>query len=141
MTGTVNWTRTLSLRASGTCTVSLAATVSLRARPARRHAGRHGDWSRIPVRVVSYPASGGQLTNSATVDTDPNKTGGIDTPGGNNTGSSQVSVTKSSIAGTVFEDRDRAGANGGTPQAAGTEPRIAGVTLTLTGTDAYGNTC
>jgi len=92
----------------------------------------------LPVRMTSVP-TGGSVTNTATVDNDPAVIGAIDIPGSNNTGSATVAVTASSIAGTVFEDRDRSGANGGTPQAAGSEPRIAGVTLTLTGTDAYGN--
>ena len=48
-------------------------------------------------------------------------------------------MQRSSIAGTVFQDRDRSGANAGTPQAAATEPRIAGVAVQLAGTDAYGN--
>jgi uncharacterized repeat protein (TIGR01451 family) len=91
----------------------------------------------VPVRFTSVP-TGGSATNTATVDTDPNKTGAIDTPGGNNVGSVNNAVTASSIAGTVFEDRDRAGANAGTPQAAAAEPRLPGVTLRLTGTDAYG---
>jgi uncharacterized repeat protein (TIGR01451 family) len=92
----------------------------------------------IPVRFASFPAAGSAV-NSATVDVDPNKTGGIDTPGGNNTGTSTVPVTRSSLAGSVFEDRDRAGANGGVPQAVGAEPRLAGVQITITGTDAFGN--
>lgn len=92
----------------------------------------------IPARVDTYPG-GGTLTNTATVDTDPNKIGGVDPVPGNNSGSSTITVTRSSLAGTVFEDRDRVGANAGTPQGAGVEPRIAGVTVALTGTDAYGN--
>ena len=92
----------------------------------------------VPVRFTSFPA-GGSATNTATVDTDPDKTGGIDTPGGNNTGTSPVTVTRASLSGTVFQDRDRAGANGGTPQPAAAEPRIAGVAVRLTGTDAFGN--
>ncbi len=92
----------------------------------------------IPARIDAFPA-GGSLANSATVDTDPNKIGGIDPVPGNNTGTSTITVTRSSLTGTVFEDRDRAGANAGTPQSAASEPRVAGVTITLTGTDAYGN--
>ena len=92
----------------------------------------------VPARFTGLPA-GGNGINTATVDVDPAKTGGIDTPGGNNTGSHTVTVTPASLAGTVFQDRDRAGTNAGTPQAAGVEPRIAGVVLRLTGTDAFGN--
>ena len=67
----------------------------------------------IPVRLDTFPA-GGVATNTATVDVDPAKTGADDFPGGNNTGTAIVNVTRSSLAGTVFEDRDRAGANAGT---------------------------
>jgi large repetitive protein len=134
VTGPITWTRTLQ-PGSGTCTLSgQTATCGLGQLDATGSAT-----ITIPVRFTSFP-SGGSATNTATVDTDPNKTGGIDTPGGNNTGTSVVTVQRASLAGTVFEDRDRSGANAGTPQAAGAEPRIAGVTVTLTGTDAYGNT-
>ena len=92
----------------------------------------------IPSRVDTFPA-GGTLANTATVDTDPTKIGGVDPVPGNNSGTSTITVTRSSLAGTIFQDRDRAGANAGTPQAAATEPRIAGVTVALTGTDSYGN--
>ncbi len=133
VTGPITWTRT-QLPASGTCTLTgrnVACALG------QLDAGGAADIT-VPARIVSFPA-GGTITNTATVDTDPDKTGGIDTPGGNNTGSVTLTVQRSSIAGTVFEDRDRSGANGGTPQAAGTEPRISGATVTLTGTDAYGN--
>jgi uncharacterized repeat protein (TIGR01451 family) len=133
VTGTVAWTRTLQ-PGNGTCSV---AGQSVTCGLGQLDAGGSATIT-IPVRFTSFPA-GGNATNSVTVDVDPIKTGGIDTPGGNNTGTHTVNVTRSSIAGTVFEDRDRAGANAGTPQAAGLEPRIAGVTLRLTGTDAYGN--
>jgi len=133
VTGPITWSRTLQ-PGSGTC--SLAGNV-VSCGLGQLDAGGTATVT-IPVRFTSFPA-GGTATNTATVDTDPIKTGGIDTPGGNNTATSTVTVTRSSIAGTVFDDRDRAGANGGVPQAAGTDPRIAGVTLRLTGTDAYGN--
>ena len=98
----------------------------------------------VPVRFTSFPAGGNatnttNATNTATVDTDPGKTGGVDTPGGNNTAASPVTVTRASLSGTVFQDRDRSGANGGTPQSAALEPRIAGVLVRLTGTDLFGN--
>jgi uncharacterized repeat protein (TIGR01451 family) len=134
VTGPITWTRTLQ-PASGTCTRSgLIVSCALGQLDATG-----GATVTIPVRITSFP-SGGTLTNTATVDTDPAKTGGIDTPGGNNTGTSTLTIQRASLAGTVFEDRNRAGTNGGTPQAAGTEPRVAGVTVTLSGTDAYGNT-
>jgi uncharacterized repeat protein (TIGR01451 family) len=133
VTGPITWARTLQ-PGSGTCTqAGQVVTCGL----GQLDAGGSATIT-IPVRFTTFPA-GGPATNSATIDTDPIKTGGIDTPGGNNTGTNTVTVTRSSIAGTVFEDRDRAGPNAGTPQAAGTEPRIAGVQLRLTGTDAYGN--
>lgn len=92
----------------------------------------------IPARVDTFPG-GGTVTNTAVVDTDPAKIGGIDPVAGNNGASNVVTVTRSSLSGGVFQDRDRAGANAGTPQLPAAEPRIAGVTLTLSGTDAYGN--
>ena len=126
VTGPINWTRTLQ-PASGSCSqAGQTVTCAL-----GQLDGTGVATVTIPVRFTSFPG-GGSATNSATVDTDPAKTGGIDTPGGNNTGTSAVTVTRSSIAGTVFEDRDRSGANGGVPQAAGTEPRVAGVTIMLT---------
>jgi uncharacterized repeat protein (TIGR01451 family) len=134
VTGAITWTRTL-LPGSGTCTLS-GATVSC----ALGQLDATGTATvTIPVRITTFP-SGGTLTNTATVDTDPDKTGGIDTPGGNNTGNSTLTIQSSSLSGAVFEDRNRAGSNGGTPQAAGAEPRVAGVTVALSGTDAYGNT-
>ncbi|MBL0088705.1 MAG: DUF11 domain-containing protein [Ideonella sp.] len=133
ITGAVQWTKTAPA-ASGTCSVAsgnLACALGLL---------NHGGTVTIviPARFDTLPA-GGAATNTATVDTDPAKIGGIDPVPGNNSASVPIAVTKSSLAGTVFEDRDRSGANGGTPQAAASEPRIAGVTVTLTGTDAYGN--
>lgn len=88
----------------------------------------------VPARVTSYP-SGGATQNCASASTsevDPNSANSVSicTP---------LTVQRSSIAGTVFQDRDRTGANAGTPQAAATEPRIAGVAVQLSGTDAYGN--
>ena len=133
VTGPITWTRTLQA-GSGTCTLSgLAVQCAL----GQLDAGGAATVT-IPVRITAYPA-GGTLSNSATVDVDPDKTGGIDSPGGNNTGTSTVTVQRSSLSGTVYEDRERSGANAGTPQAASVEPRIAGAVLALTGTDAYGN--
>ncbi|MCZ8318952.1 MAG: SpaA isopeptide-forming pilin-related protein [Silanimonas sp.] len=92
----------------------------------------------IPAEWVAYPpaATGTRttVTNGAAIATEQ-----IDPTPGNNGTTRDTDVTRATLAGTVFQDRDRAGANGGTPQAAGPEPRIAGVTLTLTGTDTYGN--
>ena len=91
----------------------------------------------VPVRITSYP-SGGIQSNSATVNTDPTNLGGLDTTPLDNTANASVTVTRASIAGTVFQDRVRDGANGGTPQVAGQEPRIQGVTVRVTGTDLFG---
>ena len=133
VTGPITFANTLPA-ASGTCT---QASGTINCALGRLNNGGVATIS-IPARIDTFPA-GGTLTNSATVDTDPAKIGGLDPVPGNNTGSVPVNVTRSSIGGTVFEDRDRAGANGGTPQAAAAEPRIAGTTVVLTGTDAYGN--
>ena len=135
LTGPVTFTRTLpALPGGGACSVA-GSVISCGL--GQLNAGGLAVIT-VPVRFTSFPG-GGSATNTATVDTDPAKTGGIDTPGGNNTGSSPVAVTRASLSGTVFEDRDRNGANAGTPQAAGAEPRIAGVVLRLTGIDAFGN--
>ena len=85
---------------------------------------------------------GTDLTNDASIS--PGLDGGgqplsIDTVTGNNTSSASVQVASSAITGLVFEDRQRAGADAGTPQGAVAEPRIAGVVLNLSGTDAFGN--
>ena len=87
----------------------------------------------VPARWDAYP-SGGTSNNTATVTTEQ-----VDNDPGNNTVTVPLAVTRSSIAGVVFEDRDRTGANGGIRQSAAAEPGIVGVTLTLAGTDAYGN--
>ncbi|MEL1265734.1 SdrD B-like domain-containing protein [Pseudoxanthomonas putridarboris] len=87
----------------------------------------------VPARWDTYP-SGGTANNTATVTTEQ-----VDLDPGNDTVTVPLDVTRSSLEGVVFEDRDRSGANGGIRQDAATEPGIAGVTITLTGTDAYGN--
>lgn len=92
----------------------------------------------VPARWDAYPPGGSgtatNVSNVASITTEQ-----VDPSAGNNSVTLTTAVTRASLAGTVFEDRDRAGANAGTPQAAGVEPRLAGVTITLTGTDAYGN--
>ncbi len=87
----------------------------------------------IPVRITAYPA-GGVANNTAVVGTDPAVIGGIDTVSSNDSATASVKVTRSSIAGTVFRDRDANGQPGGSG-----ETGIAGVSLALSGTDAYGN--
>jgi uncharacterized repeat protein (TIGR01451 family) len=82
----------------------------------------------VPVKVTTLPG-GGTLTNTAIVTTN-----GVDTVPANDTASDVVTVQKSSLAGTVFADADDDGT-----QDAG-DNGIAGVTLTLSGSDAFGNT-
>ncbi len=133
ITGPITWTKTAPAGSGSCALVGVNVTCAL---GALDNAGVAT--ISIPARVDVFPA-GGNLTNTATVDTDPTKIGGVDPVPGNNSADHTITVTRASLGGTVFEDRDRAGANAGTPQAAGAEPRIAGVTITLTGTDAYGN--
>ncbi len=133
LTGPVTFTRS-SPAGTGSCTVSgRVISCSLGQLDAAANAV-----VTVPVRFTAYPA-GGTAINTATVDTDPLKTGGIDFPGGSNTGTHTMTITHASISGIVFEDRVRDGGNGGTPQSPAVEPRIPGVTITLTGNDAYGN--
>ena len=87
----------------------------------------------IPTRITTFPA-GGTLSNSATVGSNPADTGAVDSNPANNTGTNVVTVTRSSITGTVFRDRDANGQPGGAGETA-----ISGVSLTLTGTDQYTN--
>ena len=133
VTGPVTFSKTLP-PASGTCTL---VANKLSCALGRLNNGGVATIA-VPARIDSYPA-GGSVTNTASVDTDPDKIGGVDPVPGNNSASSSVNVVRASISGTVFEDRDRVGANGGTPQSAAVEPRIANVGIALTGTDAYGN--
>ncbi len=87
----------------------------------------------LPARFTSFPP-GGTATNTAMVGTNPADTGAIDTNAPNNTATSVVTLTSSSLAGTVFRDRDGNGSPGGSG-----ETGIAAVALALSGTDAYGN--
>ena len=86
----------------------------------------------IPARWTTWP-TGGTATNTARVTTEQ-----VDPVVPNNTDTADITVTRSSLAGVVYEDRDRSAGNGGRRQPA-QEPGIAGVTITLAGTDAYGN--
>ena len=130
LVGVITWTKTLPA-ATGTCPDSGVCTMG------QLDAGGQITIT-VPTRLSAYP-SGGVATNSATVNTDPANLGGIDTTPLDNTATAAVNVTRASIAGTVFQDRVRDGANAGTPQAAAQEPRISGVSLRITGTDLYGN--
>ncbi|MDP1696856.1 MAG: SdrD B-like domain-containing protein [Xanthomonadaceae bacterium] len=87
----------------------------------------------VPVRWTTFPA-GGSVTNNAVVSTEQ-----VDPIPGNNNASAVLAVTRSSLTGIVFQDRDRSAGNGGIPQAAASEPRINAVTVRITGTDLYGN--
>jgi uncharacterized repeat protein (TIGR01451 family) len=93
---------------------------------------------RIPVRFTpgNLPAQNAVITNTATIVTtgSGDTNGGSDPMGGNNHNSGQVTVQNSTLSGRVYEDLN----GSGQPDAG--EPGIAGVTLTLTGTDAQGNT-
>ena len=130
LVGVISWTKTLPA-ATGTCPDSGVCTMG------QLDAGGQITIT-VPTRLSAYP-SGGVATNSATVNTDPANLGGIDTTPLDNTANASVNITRASIAGTVFQDRVRDGANAGTPQAAAQEPRISGVSLRITGTDLYGN--
>ncbi len=133
VTGPITWTRT-GQTGNGTC--SLAGVV-ITCLMGQLDSGGVAIVT-IPARVIAYPATG-TVVNNVIVDNTPVIIGGIDSPGGNNTASNTLPVTQSSISGIVFLDRDRGGANGGVPQSALLEPRVAGVTIRLTGADAYGN--
>lgn len=85
----------------------------------------------IPARWTTLPANA-TGTNTARATSDQ-----VDPVSGNDEGTTTHTVVRSSLAGVVFQDRDRAGANGGTVQAG--EPLISGVEVHLTGEDAYGN--
>lgn len=87
----------------------------------------------VPARWDNVPA-GNTSNNRASVDSEQ-----VDPDPSNDSVTVRLDITSSSLAGTVFEDRQRDGTNGGTPQAATGEPRVANVTIRLTGTDAYGN--
>ena len=138
VTGPVTWTRSLQ-PGNGSCTVNdRTVTCALGQLDGAALPNPGQAVVTIPARFTSFPA-GGTGVNTATVDTDPGKTGGIDTPGNNNVGTHPMPVVRSSLAGTVFQDRLRDGANGGTPQVAASEPRIAVVRLRLQGEDAFGN--
>ncbi len=86
----------------------------------------------IPVRWTTWP-NGGTATNTARVTTEQ-----VDPVTTNNTDTADIAVTRSSLAGVVYEDRNRSAGNGGRRQPP-QEPGIAGVTITLSGDDAYGN--
>lgn len=81
----------------------------------------------VPVKVTVMPG-GGSTSNTATV-----TTFGVDSDNTNNTDTGTVTITKSSIAGIVYNDQNDNGVINAS------EHGIAGVTITLTGTDNWGN--
>ncbi|HVK53000.1 MAG TPA: SdrD B-like domain-containing protein [Pseudoxanthomonas sp.] len=118
---------------SGTCVVA-GQTVTCDTGDVTFDPGQHGRVRVIvPVRFDAVPA-GGSVSNTATVTTQQ-----VDNVPGNNSSTINLTVTASSLAGTVFQDRDRSAGNGGIPQAASVEPRITNVALALSGTDVFGN--
>ena len=143
VTGPVTWTRVAPAGGGGAGTGTANGTCSVSGRTVTCTMGRlNADGVAtvtVPARFTSMPSGGNAGTNTAVLDTAPAVIGAVDIPGNNNTDTHTVTVTPASLAGVVFQDRDRAGANAGTPQAAGTEPRVSGVVVRLTGTDAYGN--
>ena len=82
----------------------------------------------VPVRMTAYP-SGGTTQNCATAVTDQ-----VDPATGNNTAvCTSLTVQRSTLAGRVFSDPNRDGIY------AGSDVGLNGWSVTLTGTDAYGN--
>ncbi|WP_353085021.1 SdrD B-like domain-containing protein [Stenotrophomonas sp.] len=84
----------------------------------------------IPARWITLPANGSGI-NTAKATSDQ-----LDPEPGNDDDTTTHTVVRSSLTGVVFQDRDRSGANGGTLQSG--EPVISGVTVYLSGEDAYG---
>ncbi|MFC3814382.1 SdrD B-like domain-containing protein [Lysobacter sp. GCM10012299] len=140
VTGTIQWQKVGPAvgagdvpNGTGTCTLS-GSTVTCDLGDVTFAPGNGGRVRIIvPARWDTVPA-GGTSSNTATVSTQQ-----VDNTTGNDTVTVPLGVIASTISGTVFEDRDRTGANGGVPQDASAEPRIPGVALALAGTDVYGN--
>lgn len=90
---------------------------------------------RIPVQLTGNPANGTVLTNTVSIVTvgSGDTNGGADPAAGNNFASGTITVQTSTLSGRVYEDAN------GNGQADAGEPGIAGVTLTLGGTDSLGN--
>jgi uncharacterized repeat protein (TIGR01451 family) len=82
----------------------------------------------VLIRRPASPPYPTAYTNTASV-----STFSVDLVGPNNSGSGAVTLVESSIAGRIYRDHN----NNGVIE--GTEAGIAGVTLTLTGTDVFGN--
>lgn len=143
VTGAITWQKTGSsgypgavATGTGTCSlVGLGVTCNV---------GDVGQGGRVrvtlPVRWDRWPGGAASLSepqaNNAAATTQT-----TDPVGGNNTATHAVQLTRSSLAGVVFEDRDRTGANSGTQQDPAVDPPLAGVTVGLRaagGVNAHG---
>ncbi|TCS36504.1 putative repeat protein (TIGR01451 family) [Paucimonas lemoignei] len=116
----ITWSTNNGTPTSGTCsgTTTLTCNIGLL---------ESGKVAVVRVPVVSTTTGARNNCASATTsEVDPNSAN-------NTTICSSVTVQASSIAGTVYSDLDNSGTKGGA------EPGINSVSLTLTGTDDYGN--
>ncbi len=146
VTGPITWQKTGSgsfpgavAAGSGTCNLAGLAGLAVTC-----NVGDVSNSGRVrvtlPVRWDTWPGGTGMLSdpqaNNAAASSQT-----TDPISANNAAVHVVRVTRSSLSGVVFDDRDRAGANSGTPQAPGIDPPLAGVTVVLratSGFDAYG---
>ncbi|MEG2802773.1 SdrD B-like domain-containing protein [Stenotrophomonas sp.] len=85
-------------------------------------------WPQLPAGSTAPRGSAGNHAQISTEQVDENPA--------NDTVDVPLDVVNLSLAGKVFFDSDQSAGNGGTPQAG--EAGIAGVTIRLSGTDAYG---
>jgi len=85
-------------------------------------------WPQLPAGST---APRGTSSNQAAISTEQ-----VDENPGNDTVAVPLDVVNLSLSGKVFVDSDQSAGNGGIPQAG--EAGIAGVSIRLTGTDAYG---
>lgn len=125
LTGTPSFTKTLPAGGPTNCTGTAGATSFTCDLGAFNNTATAT--ITVPVRITTYAAS---YTNSASISTQFLE---VDPIAGNNSNTGNVSMVKSSIAGTVYRDFNDDGIiDGG-------ETGIAGVQMRLTGTDLYGN--
>ncbi len=119
---TPSWSNSNSTPASGTCgTAGQVLTCNL----GLLESGRSATIT-VPVRVNTYAASYSNCATATTDQVDPLSTNNVNQCG-------SVSVQRSRIDGIVYRDLN----DNGTQQ--GGETGIQSVTVTLTGTDLYGN--
>jgi uncharacterized repeat protein (TIGR01451 family) len=142
VTGPITWQKAGPAQAgavpdgTGTC-VQAGQTVTCKVGDLTRTSALQGQVRiLVPARWDALPSGStaplGSANNSASIQTEQ-----VDDNPGNDTVTVPLDVSNLSLGGTVYVDSDRAGGNGGTKQ--GSEGAIAGVTITLSGTDAYGN--